>query len=219
MMNCRHLLLLLPCLVWTYGHAQPATVLGRTVNLTPPPGYCAIGSSPRQAEFIRRLEALQQAAGILLQATAPCPDLKRFDAGAIDEFTRQAIVMVVKAKGQLRLDPRSQTDFLRSFGPLTPIDLAQVNARLQQATHPQPVTGSLRSMTPLGSDGKAFYWGVIGEVQADGGQSLRVTTVGAAMLVNGLPLSVQASAREDSGRDIRVGDITSQHVQAIAAKN
>lgn len=199
--------------------ASPHIVLDRIIEVNPPAGYCALGETPRQRELLEREKSLQAPAGVLLQIAVPCVDLKRFDAGAIDGFARRAQVMVVKARGQLKIDGRSSQEFLRSFGGERPVNINSVNTRLREALSENNLSASLQHMTPIGSDSTAFYWSAVVEVQARDGRRQKSASVAAAVLVNGLPLSVQAYELAGETVGPAPASVVQNYVQAILKRN
>lgn len=199
--------------------ATPFMILNRMVELAPPAGYCALGKNARQRELLEQQKKISEPAGVLLQVAVPCEDLEQFDTGAIDGFTRQAIVMFVKARGQLKLDDRPRTEFLRSLGAVRPADIAKANSHLRVALSQRNTTVALQAMTPIGSDEVAFYWSSIGEVQLEGSTQKKVASVVAALLVNGLPLSIQVSEHEGASDGAAPATVAQKYVQAIISRN
>jgi hypothetical protein len=206
-------------LAGTVAHAAPFIVLNRMIEVTPPTGYCALAGADRRQELFERQKTLSEPAGIVLQVSVPCEDLKKFDTGTIDGFERQAVVMVVKARGQLKLDNRSKEEFLGSLGAGKSIDIVQINERLRTALASKSASAALQAMTPIGSDGTAFYWSAVGEAQIDGGTRKKVASVVAAVLVNGLPLSIQASEREGSTDGTAPATVAQKYVQSVVSRN
>lgn len=199
--------------------AEPFMVLGKTIDLTPPAGYCALGNTSFEQQLFTTFKARTEAAGHLLQVAVPCNDLERAKAGTITQFPRSASVMVVKRRGQLTLDPRSRADFVKSLGSPTPIDVAVVNKRFRAALAGADFSGSLSAMTPLGSDGMAAYWSSLATVQLDGNAPQRVVSIIAAVLVNGLPLSVQVSEAAGATDGPAPASVAQQYVKVIVNRN
>lgn len=208
--------------LWTtvFGaQAEDFMVLGRAVSLEPPPGYCALGGTLAEREFVAKLKALMEPAGQLLQVTVPCADLLRASAGAISRFPRTATVMVVKTRGNLRLDPRTREHFLKSLGASAVVDVSAANGRLRSALANTGTAGSLASMTPLGSDDRALYWTAVGTMQVGGGEPQKAASVMAALLINGLPLGIQATEAVGNTDGPAPATVAQRYVNAIVERN
>lgn len=183
-------------------NASPYTTLGRTIDLVPPTGYCALGETEDERGYLKKHQELTASTGVLLQVAIPCEDVKRFNDGVINKLTRQAVVSVMKAQGHVRLDNQSRSEFLRSlvqsFGKSDPVDFNKANADARQKLSRTNMSISLREVTPLGADDNAFYIFVISEVHDENGEKHRVVGVTAITLINGLTLNIQVSEPEKS---------------------
>lgn len=173
--------------------AEPYMVLGRAIDLSPPAGYCVLGKTPAERQYLEHYKDLTKSAMELLQASVPCSDLKKFNDKLLSQFPKTALVSVVKAKGQVILETGTRSEFLSRFGRAEPLDVEAATSRLRKALAEKSLTADMSKMTRLGSDGDAFYWAITGTLQAEGMPLYRVTSVSAALLVNRLPLNVQAS--------------------------
>lgn len=199
--------------------AAPFMVLNRMIELVPPTGYCAIGKTARQKELLEQQKTRSEFAGDLLQIAVPCEELKQFDIGFVDGFTRQAIVMTVKTRGQLKLDNRSHSEFLHSLSSEPTVDITNTNNRLRATLAQQNYPVTLQTMTLIGSDGTAIYWSIIGEVQLEGDVRKKVASVMAALLINNLRLSIQVSEQEGASNGPAPATVAQKYVQSIIIRN
>jgi hypothetical protein len=199
--------------------AEDFVVLGQPVRLTPPAGLCAIGRTPDERRYFEQLQSLAASTGLLLQVAVPCPDLERSLAGTISHFPTTVTVMVVKARGQLRRDPRSRAQFMAALGAPGPVDIPGANTRMRAALSATDVAVSLSSMTPLGSDEWAVYWAVTGTAGSDGEEPRKTASVIAALLVNGLQLSVQATEAVGVLDGPGLATLAQRYVMAVVSSN
>lgn len=199
--------------------AEDFVVLGRSVSLTPPAGYCAIGKTLPEREFFEQFKSLAAPTGLLLQVAVPCSDLERSLAGAVSRFPRTATVMVVKARGQLRVDPRSRAEFMAALAAPGRIDIPAANNQMRAALSGTGVAVQLSSMTPLGSDQWAVYWATTGTSGSTGEEVRKTASVIGAILVNGLPLSVQTTEAAGAADGPGLATVAQQYVKAIVAGN
>ena len=199
--------------------AEPYMVLGRAIDLSPPPGYCVVGKTPAERQYLERYKDISKSALELLQASVPCSDLKKFNAKLLSQFPRTALVSVVKAKGQLTLETGTRQQFLSRFGKPESFDVEAVNTRLRKALTDKTFAAAMSKMTPLGSDGDAYYWATLGTAQAEGMPLYRVTSVSAALLINRLPLSVQASESVGFTDGPAPASIVQNQIKSILVRN
>lgn len=199
--------------------AEPYMVHGRAIDLSPPAGYCALGKTSLERLYLENYKDLMKSVMEVVQASVPCSDLKKFNANLLSQFPRTALVSVVKAKGQVILETGTRGEFLSRFGTTKPLDVAAANSRLRNALADKSLTASMSQMTPLGSDGDAFYWASVASVQSEGMPPYRVTSVSAALLINRLPLNVQASESAGSTDGPAPASIVQNQVKSILVRN
>lgn len=213
--------LLISALVVTapYAIAETFVVLGRALDLVPPAGYCSLGGSDLERHFFERFKSLAEPAGQLLQVSMPCVDLARAKTGSISQFPRTANVMVIKARGQLRIDTRSRAEFLSELGEPGAINIESANKRLRAAMAEADVAANLGAMRPLGTDGIAFYWNIVGTAKINGASPQALASVSAAVLVNGLPLNVQVTENAGSTDSPALVTVAKSYVTAIVSRN
>lgn len=204
-------------------NASPYTVLGRTIDLVPPTGYCVLGETEDERDYLKRHQELLASSGVLLQVTAPCEDVKKVNVGVINRLARQTVVSVVKGQGQVRLDNRSRSEFLKTlvqnFGKSDPIDFSKAEANAAQTLRKTGMSIALREVTPLGADENAFYLFIISEAQDENGEKRRVVGVTAITLINGLTLNIQVSEPANSSGAPSPATVVRQYLQANIKRN
>lgn len=99
------------------------------------------------------------------------------------------------------------------------VDIDAVNSRLRKALADKNFAASMSRVTPLGSDGNAFYFAILGSVQPDGMPLQQVTSVSAALLINKLPLNVQASESVIVKNAAAPASIVQKQVESIISRN
>lgn len=198
--------------------AEPRLVMGQAIDVAPPATYCVLGKTQREIDLLNRYKEQASPTGEILQVVAPCQDVKQFNSGEISSFLRSAQVMVVKSRGILKKESRSRVQFLADLGGERKVDLNAVNSQVERLLK-DPFAPALTGMTPLGSDGSAFYWLISGSITDDSGNQKRVASVMGALLINELPLSVQATEREDAPDGLSPASLAQNYVRAILRRN
>ena len=176
--------------------ADTVTVLGKSLQLLPPDGFCTLGASPveRELEQFRRQSAAP--VGELVQLAVPCAELPAFKARMTDNFTRWVLILVVKQKGQLRLVTMPRLQFVRSVAGRLAERPPDMNALAERIRDHLAKTGSSvsdPSVQPLGATSDAAFMEMQMTVGSGAGKS-PVVAVMAITVVNQLPLAVYAYA-------------------------
>lgn len=200
-------------------HAAEHIVLGRAVELPPPQEDCVLGRTSAEREFVEQFRSLTAFSGRVLQVAVPCADVERAASGAIQSFPTVTTVRVIAARGQLRIENRSRSQFLAALGDSETIDIGAANRHVAAALASTDITVSLSSATPLGRDSVAAYWATVGSAKVAGGSSRKTVSVFAAVLINGLPLSVQKTVTEGISDSTALASSVQQYVQQIIVSN
>jgi hypothetical protein len=214
----------LPLLASLMAYFNPAMgaehiVLGRAIELPSPQGHCILGKTSAERELVEQMRSMTAASGRLLQVAVPCADIERVAKGTISKFPTMMTVRVIAARGQLRIDDRSRSQFLASLSKET-IDIAEVNKRASVALANRDISPSLSSVTPLGRDADASYWAATGSVKITGDDTRKTMSVFAAVLINGLPVSLHktTTAGMSDGADL-ASEVQSYVKQVIAVND
>jgi hypothetical protein len=165
--------------------AQSINVLGRSIELPVPAGYCLMESHPAdQAITARNADVRSKTSQKVLQYSVPCEDRALYRAGKLKNYARYASVILVGRNGEWKIDPRPREQVLDALSKGA-VDIASINKRL--ATHTAAVGGvQIQSHQILGRDTNAAYWAVF--VEAQGKQ--QVSAIGAAVPFKQLPVLV-----------------------------
>lgn len=175
-------------------NAETVTYLGRPLNVDPPQDFCVLGSSPTERALVEFQRKSTSAAGELAQFSVPCEELAEFRSGRIDNFSRWAQVLVLKAKGQLMpvMIPRAELvrKLAGSFAD-SPPDMKAVEKRINDEIGTGSITITPQSTKPIGATQEAFFIEMRGKVQIDQWSS-NFIGIGAVTVVNQLPVAVYA---------------------------
>ncbi|WP_428003574.1 hypothetical protein [Acidovorax sp.] len=176
--------------------ADPFTALGRTLQLEPPAGFCTLGDSAAEREFLAVRKRYAASYGELAQFAVPCSELAEIRAGRRDQFTRWAQVLVLPSNGQLVHYQRAE--FVRQMArrfTAAPPDSAALEARvrkdLEKSGTSFPVTNPSAQL--LGASPDAYYAEFRLTQQMDSGPQ---PTVGVSAITTArqLPLGIYAYA-------------------------
>lgn len=176
------------------GQADTVTYLGRSLNVVPPQDFCVLGSSAPESSLVDLQRKSTSGAGELAQFSVPCEELAEFRSGKIDNFSRWAQVLVLKAKGQLKPVMISRPELVRklagSFAD-SPPDMNAVEKRIRDEIATTGVTITPHSTKPIGATQEAFFIELRGTIQKDQWSS-NFIGIGAVTVVNQLPVAVYA---------------------------
>ena len=177
-------------------NAETVTILGRSIQLSPPPDFCTLGNSPteRKLEQFQRQNTAQ--AGELVQLAVPCAELNDFRTRKIENFTRWAQVLVLKQKGQLNTVSAPRTKFVRAVaGRLadSPPDMSAMSARIRDELARTDSLVSAVTAQPIGATSEAMFIEVRMTATV-GTWTSPVVGVGAITVANQLPIAVYAYA-------------------------
>lgn len=174
--------------------ADIVTVLGKSLRLLPPDGFCILGKSPVEREMEQFQRQNTAAAGELVQVAVPCAELSNFKARRADTFTRWVQILVLKQKGQLRLVAAPRAQFVRSVaGRLadSPPDMNALSQRIRDHLAKTETSISNPNAQPIGATSDAAFM-EIRMTATVGGWTSPVAAVMAITVANELPLAVYA---------------------------
>lgn len=173
-------------------HAATFEVLGKTLQLSPPPEFCELGQSPREQALLEFQQKSMSLMGELAQMVVPCNELDAFISGEVDAFTRWAQVVVAKSKDRVQLVTVSRKAFIRNTAGAanTPVDMAEVQRRVDDHLADTGVTMRAAGMRPLGTTAQAFFTELRMTAQAEG-QTVPLIAIVAVTTAKQLPLMLQ----------------------------
>lgn len=175
-------------------HADTVTYLGRSLNVVPPQGFCELGTSPTERALVEFQRKNTAAAGELAQFSVPCDELAELRSGRLENFSRWAQVLVLKAKGKLMPVTISRAELVRKFAGSfadSPPDMKAVEKRIRDEIGSEGITLTPHSIKPIGATQEAFFIEMRGNVQLDQWSS-NFVGIGAVTVVNQLPVAVYA---------------------------
>lgn len=165
--------------------AQSINVLGRSVELPVPAGYCLMESHTADEAISARNVAVTSRTGQkVLQYSVPCDDRALYRAGKLKSYASYALVVLVGRNGEWKIDPRSREEVLSALSKET-MDLASINKQL--AIRADSIGAvELQSNQILGRDANAVYWALLGKKQG----KVQVSVISAAVPFKQLPVLV-----------------------------
>jgi hypothetical protein len=181
-------------------NAESLSVLGRNIQLVPPPGFCTLGNSAVELELARFQRQNTSPAGELVQFAVPCSELSNFKSGKSENFTRWVQILVLKHKGALKTVTTPRVDFVRDIaGRLadSPPDMNALSARMRDHLAKSGSSVSGASAQPIGATSEAVFMELRMTV-THGTDTSPVVAVMAVTVVNQLPVAVYAYATPKS---------------------
>lgn len=171
-------------------HAEPTTLLGRTIEAVIPTGYCEVGKHPADAELVRRtIEGIGDLNQVLV-LFANCKELEEFRHGKRSFLNNYGQILVQKPKGQLRaLKGVTRPEFISKMAGRADFSesLKKAEVRIRQF---EPSYQSMENLGLLGTDANGLYIGLLLAMTGDTPQPRRIVGVVGMTLVKELPASV-----------------------------
>jgi len=207
--------------------ADSISVGGRALNLQPPAGYCQADKSHAERPIIEGLEKGAGKGSRLLMVFAQCDELKDLRSGKIKYLKRYGqYVAPAGADGTVRPQPVGvmRGEFVDTMA--TNIQRSTPNAGLQQDAakkprqYPELKTGEIKSLGLLANDGNAAYVGFLQGFKAVSGDALKLATVGAITLLDGVVINADLFEAYTASPDID-GLLAQQkaNISALIARN
>ena len=176
--------------------ADTVTLLGRSLQVVPPPGFCKLGDSVPERELEQFQRQNTAPAGELAQMAVPCAELSDFRANKLEGFTRWVQVLVLKQKGQLKVVTTPRQEFVRAVAGRmanSPPDMNAIAARIRDHLAKTDSFVSSPSAQPIGATNEAAFM-EIRMTAGVGNRSSPVVGVMAITVANQLPIAVYAFA-------------------------
>lgn len=172
--------------------AEPVSLLGRTIDVRPPAGYCTLGSSPIEQTLARLQREASEATGEVIHIAVECRELDEFVRGQRLLPSHWAEIVVLKARGVLKPVTGPREVFIAQvFGelPPRPVDLEAASRELQAALrNPALKLDSFEPVT-IGRDERAAY--LLTRIRAQyRSMTLDWRSLAALTVVNELPLAL-----------------------------
>ena len=183
------LVLVAPFLALTLNCASAATVnvAGRSLVLDPPQGYCQGDKNKAERPIIESLEKGAGAGAIVLMVFARCDELEHLRSGKVKNLQHYGQYMAVPVGGG-RVTPQPagviRADFIENVaGSL------QSPAQKMPDQYPDLAAGQIKSIGLLDKDANAAYMGALQGFKAPSGDTVKVASIAAITLLNGIVLS------------------------------
>jgi hypothetical protein len=201
-------------------HTETVGVAGISLVIEPPPGYCALDANSGDRElFIKQRELLRP--NELVQVSVPCDQLEAMKTGKIRTYSRWAQVQVINPGSGIRVLHISRSELIATFTKAVerkPIDIAQINLRMRQKLLKEDLSMAASKMEIVGSDARAAYMSMFGNLQSEEGSS-RLVAFGAITLVRGLPVSIYAYAKREAPAGELPTEVAMNYLTSVLDKN
>lgn len=201
--------------------AEVLTFAGRAFILVPPAGYCALGTTAAEKSFLEEQKALLRPRNELLQASVPCAHLKAWNAGKLDTFSRWAQVQIINNGPSFKPITLSRTDFIATLSKRfkdKPVDMALINKRMQEILSGKDMQLSASGMQVVGTDERAAYVSMSGQLDA-GGVKSAIVMFGGITLVKQMPLGVYAYEKQGAPAGEPSTSVAPKYLQAVLEHN
>jgi len=166
------------------------SVLGQQIVFSNPAGYCTPGKSAREIELIELATRSLAEGSRLVHAAVRCSELEAYRQGRRDTLDHWLQIQLIGPKGNFQRLEMQREAFLSALSNASPrVNADEINRRLRASLENSDVSLSQMQVEPLGRDGNAVYFSMRMNMSA-GGNSRVITGIGAIMLLNALPLSI-----------------------------
>jgi hypothetical protein len=161
-------------LFYCLAHAETVSVAGVSLVVEPPPGYCALGTnSADRALFLKQRELVRPTAEVV-QVSVPCEQLQAMNAGKIRTYSRWAQVQIVNPGSGIRVLDISRSELIATITKAVgrkPFDISKINLRLREKLSKEDMSMSASKMEIVGSDERAAYMSMFGNLHSEEGSS------------------------------------------------
>lgn len=182
--------------------AENVTVLGRSIELVPPAGFCKFGDTNLE----RYLEELQRknvaSTGELVHYAAPCSELADFNSGKTNKITRWVQVILLRQDGVVKVVTTSRADFVRLYTKdfsIPPVGIKELRVVVRDYFAKPDAPTSVASFDKIGATTEAAFMASKHVVKSGEGET-PLFSVMAMTVVNQLPMTIYAfSSGEPQG--------------------
>lgn len=184
-------LAILPAYVWSAA-ARHVEVLGESIAVPIPVGYCEVGSHPIEAEIVRRLSDGVGNTNLVLAVFADCAEAAEVRRGTRATFDNYGQVMVPTPDGKLRKFPDgSRAEYLDLIGVRAGRGLpGAVERGAERAKIFVPGLQVQESLGVLATDTNGLYFGFLASIPDTTGKQKSVLGITGMTLVKAVPVSV-----------------------------
>lgn len=172
--------------------AEAATVnlLGRTIAVVIPAGYCEFGGHPAEAELVRSTKECIGDSNQILVLFAECKELENFRKGRRTMLDNYGQILAQTPKGQLRaIKGVSRSEYIRRLSSKSSWEeaLKKAEARVKQYFSGYQ---SSESLGLISTDANGLYMGILMTLTDDKGSPRQIIGVIGITLVKELSISI-----------------------------
>jgi len=197
--------LLLSLFAFSAVDAQAATVtlLGRSVEIVIPNGYCETGNNPADAEMVRRTREGIGNSNQIIVLFADCRELEKFRRGKGSMLDNYGMILAQTPKGQLRaFKGVTRPEFIQKISGKANFSDAfkKAEARIKQFV---PSLQSQENLGLLSADSNGLYVGNLLTMTDDEGKPRTIVGVMGMTLVKELSISINLYQVYKKSPDLR----------------
>ena len=201
----RALLVLVITLLSVYVEAAPVNLLGRTINLIIPEGYCEAGGHPAETKLVNRIRKAMGTSNQILALFADCKELDDLRKGRRAALDNYGLILAQTPKGQLRpLKGVSRSEYIQMIRAQighVPDGLKEAEARIKQ--YFPAMLQSYENLGLLGTDSNGLYVGLLQTWIDDTGRPKPLLGVVGTTLIKKLTFSINLYQAYRNSPDLR----------------
>jgi hypothetical protein len=203
-MSLRLLLSVVLTLLSVGAEAGSVNLLGRSIELVIPAGYCEIGGHPADTEFVSRARESIGTSNKILALFADCKELDDFRKGKKTMLNNYGTILAQTPNGQLRaLKGVSRLEFIQKISARSgyiPEALKKAEARVRQY---YPGLQRQEYLGLLATDSNGLYLGLLTTMADDTGRPRSIVGTLGLTLVKELSFSINLYQVYKSTPDLR----------------
>ncbi|MFH1241537.1 MAG: hypothetical protein V1689_04165 [Pseudomonadota bacterium] len=183
--------------------AASVTLLGRSIEIVIPNGYCEAGNNPADAEMVRRVREGIGNSNQIIVMFADCRELGKFRRVKGFMLDNYGQILAQTPKGQLRaFKGVTRPEFIQKMGGKANFNDAfkKADARLKQVV---PSYQSGENLGLLSTDSNGLYIGVLSTITDDDGKPRTIVGVLGMTLVKELAISINLYQAYQKSPDLR----------------
>lgn len=185
--------------------AEAATVnlLGRTIEIVIPAGYCEVGGHPAEAELVRRTKEGIGDSNQILVLFAECKELEDFRKGRRTMIDNYGQILAQTPKGQLRaIKGVSRAKYIQEISGKSNWTEAFKKAEVRVKQY-APGYQSQENLGLISTDANGLYMGILMTLTDDKGRPRPIIGVVGMTLVKELSISINLYQGYRKAPDLR----------------
>ncbi len=168
--------------------AGSVEILGRSIEISPPAGYCQIGGNPKDMEILNHAKEVLNAQNRLLMLFANCDELSNYRKNSSKSIDNYGWILATTQRGELR---EFKNENRRSFiEKMRTLDFSQAFHDASEKHKEQFEGVKMPTSGVLASDNNAVYVGALSTMGDLTGLSRKVSVVLALTFVKYMPFSI-----------------------------